>query len=73
MLSPIGSRNVRDLPISGEIAMLVGPEGGLSHNEQEDAAINAGFEQVRMGPRVLRTETAAIAALSILQHHFGDL
>jgi 16S rRNA (uracil1498-N3)-methyltransferase len=52
--------------------LLVGPEGGLSPDEQE-LAISTGFEQVRMGPRVLRTETAAIAALTILQHDYGDL
>src|SRR5256885_335966 len=49
-----------------------GPEGGLAEAEQE-AAVAAGFTPVRLGPRVLRTETAAIAALTLLQREFGDL
>jgi 16S rRNA (uracil1498-N3)-methyltransferase len=72
LLSPAGALNARDLPRSPHIAMLIGPEGGLSENEQ-DAAVSEGFQQVRMGPRILRTETAAIAALTTLQHNFGDL
>jgi 16S rRNA (uracil1498-N3)-methyltransferase len=72
LLSPTGKLNARDLSLSGEATLLVGPEGGLSPDEQE-LAVSAGFEQVRMGPRVLRTETAAIAALTILQHDYGDL
>ena len=72
LLSPLGTLNARDLTLAGAATLLVGPEGGLSQDEQE-LAIGAGFEQVRMGPRVLRTETAAIAALAILQHDFGDL
>ena len=72
LLSPVGSLNARDLALTGTATLLVGPEGGLSPGEQ-DLAIGAGFEQVRMGPRILRTETAAIAALTIFQHDFGDL
>jgi len=72
LLSPLGTLNARDLTLAGAATLLVGPEGGLSQDEQA-LAIGAGFEQVRMGPRVLRTETAAIAALAILQHDFGDL
>jgi 16S rRNA (uracil1498-N3)-methyltransferase len=72
LLSPTGSLNARELALSGRAMLLVGPEGGLSPAEQE-LAVAAGFEQVRMGPRVLRTETAAIAALTILQHDFGDI
>jgi 16S rRNA (uracil1498-N3)-methyltransferase len=72
LLSPTGKLNARDLALSGRGTLLVGPEGGLSPEEHEQAA-GAGFEPVRMGPRVLRTETAAIAALTILQHDFGDI
>ncbi len=60
------------MPRPSSVAMLIGPEGGLSENEQE-AAISAGFQPLRMGPRILRTETAAIAALAALQHDFGDI
>ena len=55
-----------------ELYKLIGPEGGFSATEYEDAAI-AGFEAVALGPRVLRTETAAVAALSVLQSRWGDL
>jgi 16S rRNA (uracil1498-N3)-methyltransferase len=54
------------------ITVLIGPEGGLAEAEQE-AAVAAGFRPVRLGPRVLRTETAAITALALLQREFGDL
>ncbi|MEJ0036950.1 MAG: 16S rRNA (uracil(1498)-N(3))-methyltransferase [Gammaproteobacteria bacterium] len=74
LLSPLGNLNARDLALAASepATLLVGPEGGLSE-EERDLAVDAGFEQVRMGPRVLRTETAAIAALTILQHDYGDL
>ena len=52
--------------------MLIGPEGGLSEAEQE-AAAQAGFSAVRLGPRILRTETAALTALALLQRQWGDL
>jgi 16S rRNA (uracil1498-N3)-methyltransferase len=54
------------------LTVLIGPEGGLSAEEQAAAAA-AGFLAVRLGPRVLRTETAAIAALTLLQREFGDI
>jgi 16S rRNA (uracil1498-N3)-methyltransferase len=57
---------------AGEVTLLIGPEGGLSEAERE-AAQRAGFIPVRFGPRVLRTETAALAALAVLQVHWGDL
>ena len=73
LLSPAGERRLREIegPFSA-VTVLIGPEGGLTHEEQ-DAAIEAGFVPVRLGPRVLRTETAAIAALTLLQQEFGDL
>ena len=55
-----------------KVCLLIGPEGGFSKIEYEDAAI-AGFSAVSLGPRVLRTETAAVAALSVLQSRWGDL
>lgn len=55
-----------------DVTVLIGPEGGLSDSE-EAAAVAEGFTPVRIGPRVLRTETAAIAALALLQREFGDL
>lgn len=55
----------------GSIELLVGPEGGLTQ-EEADAALNAGFRAVRLGPRVLRTETASLAAMSALNALWGD-
>ena len=73
LLSPSGALRIDDLrDIHTGVTVLIGPEGGLDEVEQE-AALQAGFKAVRMGPRVLRTETAAIAALTILQRYFGDL
>ncbi len=57
---------------STKACLLIGPEGGFSQTEYEDAEI-AGFDAVGLGPRVLRTETAAIAALTVLQSKWGDL
>ena len=54
------------------IALLIGPEGGFAP-EEIAAAIRAGVRAVHFGPRVLRTETAGIAAIAVLQATFGDL
>lgn len=54
------------------VELLIGPEGGLDEDELT-AAREAGFTPARLGPRVLRTETAAVAALSVLQALWGDL
>ena len=56
----------------GAVTLLVGPEGGFSDAEYEQAEI-AGFKAVGFGPRILRTETAAIAAIAVLQSLHGDL
>ncbi len=54
------------------ISILIGPEGGFSNNEIHILS-NAGFQQKQFGPRVLRTETAAIAAISAIQSRWGDM
>src|SRR3569833_2061003 len=53
-------------------AVLIGPEGGLTHDEVA-LATSAGFEIATLGPRILRTETAAIAALAAIQSRVGGL
>ncbi len=53
-------------------AILIGPEGGFSAEEVENSK-RYGFQSVSLGPRLLRTDTAPIAAISILQHYWGDL
>ena len=51
--------------------LLIGPEGGISDDEKI-AATEAGFQSVRLGPRVLRTETAPVVALTAIQLWWGD-
>lgn len=55
----------------GSLALLIGPEGGFAHDEIT-LAIQQGFKQVRLGGRVLRTETAPIVSLAIAQQLWGD-
>jgi 16S rRNA (uracil1498-N3)-methyltransferase len=64
--------NVRAGKAAASIALLVGPEGGLSESEIETAE-QAGYVSLRLGPRVLRTETAPLAAIAILQGLWGDM
>ena len=72
LLSPRSRRRFRDLERpAGTVVILAGPEGGFSPGE-EQAAESSGFLPVRLGPRVLRTETAAMAALAALQALWGD-
>lgn len=71
-LDPGGRHCLRELPPpNGPVTLLVGPEGGMSDGEL-DHARHAGFIGMRMGPRVLRTETAGVAALAALQALWGD-
>jgi 16S rRNA (uracil1498-N3)-methyltransferase len=58
--------------LESTVEIAIGPEGGFGDDEL-DAFRLAGFARVRLGPRVLRTETAAIAAVAWLQARFGDL
>jgi 16S rRNA (uracil1498-N3)-methyltransferase len=54
------------------VCLAIGPEGGLAENEI-NLAKQQGFVNLRLGPRILRTETAALAAIAVLQYGFGDL
>ncbi len=56
---------------AGDLTLLVGPEGGLSTAERAAARV-AGFTGVRLGPRILRTETAPLAAIAAIQALWGD-
>jgi 16S rRNA (uracil1498-N3)-methyltransferase len=73
VLSPSAPGSLAGLStLPSKVELLIGPEGGLDDDEL-DAARKAGFTPVRLGPRVLRTETAAVVALSVLQALWGDL
>ncbi|OGT29988.1 MAG: 16S rRNA (uracil(1498)-N(3))-methyltransferase [Gammaproteobacteria bacterium RIFCSPHIGHO2_12_FULL_35_23] len=52
-------------------ALLIGPEGGFS-NPEVDFAVKQGFQAIQLGPRILRTETATIAAITLVQCQLGD-
>lgn len=71
MLAPEAEHSLADLPPASAVQLLIGAEGGLDPQEMR-AAEQAGFQAVRLGPRVLRTETAGLAALAALQALWGD-
>ena len=71
MLAPDAETTLAGLAPARQVQLLIGAEGGLDPQE-EIAARQAGFQAVRLGPRVLRTETAGLAALAALQALWGD-
>ncbi len=72
ILSPSAANSVRGIARpDGALQLLVGPEGGFTE-EEERAAAGAGFVGIRLGPRTLRTETAAPAALAAIAVLWGD-
>ena len=75
-LHPKAKYSIMTLPMESDanekrVRLLIGPEGGLS-DEEIDQANQTGFQDILLGPRVLRTETAALAAITALQCRFGD-
>ena len=72
-MHPRAEHSIMTLPVeNSRVRLLIGPEGGLS-NEEIEQANSANFTDVLLGPRVLRTETAALTAITALQCRFGDL
>lgn len=76
-LHPRASHSIMTLPCDEieqhhKVRLLIGPEGGLTDEEINEAS-SAKFQEVLLGPRVLRTETAALTAITALQCRFGDL
>lgn len=73
LLDPEAGNGLNALPSpAAGISLLSGPEGGLSQVEIS-AALSLGWQAVRLGPRILRTETAAVTALAVCQALWGDL
>lgn len=66
-----GSASFPQQPSPKAVTLLIGPEGGLSEAEI-NAALAADLQSVRLGPRVLRTETAPVIAIAVLQQLWGD-
>lgn len=71
MLAPGATTALPEIAPKGTLQLLIGAEGGLEPREIE-AATSAGFIAVRLGPRILRTETAGLAALAAIQALWGD-
>ncbi len=71
VFSPTGDRPLKKLQPRGKIILLIGAEGGFTA-EEEHAARSAGFIAVTLGSRILRTETAGLAALAAIQTLWGD-
>lgn len=72
LLDPDADTSLPSIQLNGACTLLVGPESGFS-DEETDQLRSAGTRGVTLGPRILRTETAAAAAISILQSQHGDL
>ncbi len=73
VLDPLATMSISGVAQQGtEISLICGPEGGLTENEIE-LSEKSGYSPVSLGPRVLRTETAAISALAIFQSKWGDI
>jgi 16S rRNA (uracil1498-N3)-methyltransferase len=72
ILQTRAQQTIQSLPACHSVAILVGPEGGWSENELKCACM-ATYTPMQLGPRVLRAETAGLAAVSILQGLYGDL
>ncbi len=71
-LHPDAEKGLNDVLAPGRISIAIGPEGGFS-NRDLTILDQVGFQRLRLGPRVLRTETAGIVAMAALQARFGDL
>ncbi len=72
-LHPRASHSINTLPLPvNHVRLLIGPEGGLSADEIAMTS-GYGFTDILLGPRVLRTETTALTAITALQVRFGDL
>lgn len=71
VLSPAHEGGLKPGQSASSAALLVGPEGGFEDNEIH-LALDQGFRALQLGPRILRTETAPLAAISILQFCWGD-
>jgi 16S rRNA (uracil1498-N3)-methyltransferase len=75
VLDPYSNQTLNTLAapdVNQALAILIGPEGGLTEQEVTQAQAQ-GFQGIRLGPRILRTETAAPVILSLLQAQWGDL
>jgi len=73
LLAPNSKLRLNELSIMQQVRLLIGPEGGFSDAEIEMTMRHSHAKQISLGPRILRTETAGLAVISILQSQFGDI
>ena len=72
ILDPFADNTLNELkPENRQVTLITGPEGGFADHERK-IAIAAGFTPVRLGARILRTETAVLTALAAVQMCWGD-
>lgn len=72
LFEPDANESLKDIVINTSVTVVVGPEGGFSTTELDAARQSANCHLVKLGPRVLRTETAPVVALSVIQQLYGD-
>ena len=74
IFDPLAKASLKDIsPENDTINLLIGPEGGLSTNEISELKKKDNFKAIKFGPRILRTETAAVSAMTAIQLLWGDL
>jgi len=74
VFDPLANATLKDIsPENESINLVIGPEGGLSSNEISELNKKDNFQAVKFGPRILRTETAAVSAITAIQLLWGDL
>ena len=72
LFDPAGGDSLPQAPAADRLQIITGPEGGFAEPELKLAA-RCGYAVIALGPRILRTETAPLAVLAILQHRWGDM
>lgn len=74
ILDPLAKATLKDINLKdNSISLVIGPEGGLSSSEILELNKKTNFHSVKFGPRILRTETAAVSAITAIQLLWGDL
>jgi len=74
VFDPLATTTLKEITPNKEmINLVIGPEGGLSSNEVAELNKKENFQTVKFGPRILRTETAAVSAITAIQLLWGDL
>ena len=74
IFDPLATNSLKTItPVENKINLVIGPEGGLSSTEISELDKRSNFQAVKFGPRVLRTETAAVSAITAAQLLWGDL